>query len=98
MVTLYDGKPVPKAIDFGVAKATEQKLTERTLFTQYGYHGRHAGVHEPRAGGDERPLDIDTRSDIYSLGVLLYELLTGGPPFTRQEDGGCRDVLPKCCA
>ena len=55
MVTLYDGKPVPKVIDFGVAKATEQKLTERTLFTQYGTDGRHAGVHEPGAGGDERP-------------------------------------------
>ena len=55
MVTLYDGKPVPKVIDFGVAKATEQKLTERTLFTQYGTHGRHAGIHEPGAGGDERP-------------------------------------------
>ena len=55
LVTLYDGKPVPKVIDFGVAKATEQKLTERTLFTEFGTHGRHAGVHEPRAGGAERP-------------------------------------------
>ena len=55
LVTLYDGKPVPKVIDFGVAKAIEQKLTERTMFTQYGADRRHAGVHGPRAGGNERP-------------------------------------------
>ena len=67
---LYDGKPVPKVIDFGVAKATGQQLTEKTLFTELRPGGRHAGVHEPGAGGAEQ-LDIDTRSDIYSLGVLL---------------------------
>ena len=51
LVALYDGKPVPKVIDFGVAKATGQKLTEQTLFTGFGTDRRHAGVHEPRAGG-----------------------------------------------
>ena len=54
LVALYDGKPVPKVIDFGVAKAIEQQLTEQTLFTQFGAAGRHARVHEPRAGGDEQ--------------------------------------------
>ena len=54
MITLYDGKPVPKVIDFGVAKAIEQRLTERTLFTSVRHHGRHAGIHEPRTGRDER--------------------------------------------
>ena len=55
MITLYDGKPVPKVIDFGVAKATEQQLTERDPVHAVRHHGRHAGIHEPGAGGDERP-------------------------------------------
>src|SRR5256885_11746008 len=84
MVTLYDGKPVPKVIDFGVAKATEQKLTERTLFTQYG-----AMVGTPEYMSPEQAemsaLGVDTRSDIYSLGVLLYELLTGNTPLTHKR-------------
>ena len=79
---MYDGKPVPKVIDFGIAKATDQQLTQHTMFTQFGADGRHAGVHEPGAGGDER-LGVDTRSDIYSLGVLLYELLTGTTPLEK---------------
>ena len=54
LVTLHDGRPVPKVIDFGIAKATGQQLTERTLFTEFAPDGRHAAVHEPRAGGDER--------------------------------------------
>ena len=54
LVTLYDGKPVPKVIDFGVAKATGQQLTEQTLFTEFGADGRHARVHEPRAGRAQR--------------------------------------------
>ena len=54
LVTLYDGKPVPKVIDFGVAKAIDQRLTERTLFTAVRRDRRHARVHEPRAGRDER--------------------------------------------
>src|SRR4026209_2306442 len=84
LVTLYDGKPVPKVIDFGVAKATEQRLTERTLLTQYG-----ALVGALEYMGPEQPersaLGVDTRSDIYSLGVLLYELLTGSTPLSRQR-------------
>ena len=78
LVTLQDGKPVPKVIDFGVAKATHQRLTEKTLFTEFGHADRHARVHEPRAGGDERPGHRHA-TDIYSLGVLLYELLVGAP-------------------
>lgn len=84
LVTLYDGQPVPKVIDFGVAKATEQRLTERTLFTQYG-----ALVGTPEYMSPEQAemsaLGVDTRSDIYSLGVLLYELLTGSTPLTHQR-------------
>jgi WD40 repeat protein/tRNA A-37 threonylcarbamoyl transferase component Bud32 len=84
LVTLYDGKPVPKVIDFGVAKATAQKLTERTIFTEVG---QIIGTLEYMAPeqAELNNLDIDTRADIYSLGVLLYELLTGSPPFTGKQ-------------
>jgi eukaryotic-like serine/threonine-protein kinase len=81
MITLYDGKPVPKVIDFGVAKATEQKLTERTLFTQYGTMVGTLEYMSPEQA-EMSALGVDTRSDIYSLGVLLYELLTGNTPLT----------------
>jgi eukaryotic-like serine/threonine-protein kinase len=84
MVTLYDGKPVPKVIDFGVAKATEQKLTERTLFTQYGALVGTLEYMSPEQA-ETSAFGIDTRSDIYSLGVLLYELLTGSTPLTHQR-------------
>lgn len=84
MVTLYDGKPVPKVIDFGVAKATEQKLTERTLFTQYGTMIGTLEYMSPEQA-EMSALGVDTRSDIYSLGVLLYELLTGSTPLTRKR-------------
>ena len=84
MVTLHDGKPVPKIIDFGVAKATDQRLTERTLFTQYG-----AMIGTPEYMSPEQAelsgLDVDTRTDIFSLGVLLYELLTGTTPLERAK-------------
>ncbi len=81
LVALHDGKPVPKVIDFGVAKAVEQRLTEKTLITQFGaVVGTPQYMSPEQAGLNE--LDIDTRSDIYSLGVLLYELLTGTTPLT----------------
>jgi len=84
MITLYDGKPVPKVIDFGVAKATEQKLTDRTLFTQYGTMVGTLEYMSPEQA-EISALGVDTRSDIYSLGVLLYELLTGTTPLTRER-------------
>jgi serine/threonine protein kinase/tetratricopeptide (TPR) repeat protein len=84
MVTLYDGKPVPKVIDFGVAKATEQKLTERTLFTQYGTMVGTLEYMSPEQA-EMSALGVDTRSDIYSLGVLLYELLTGSTPLSHKR-------------
>jgi serine/threonine protein kinase/Tfp pilus assembly protein PilF len=79
LVTLYDGKPVPKVIDFGIAKATGQKLTERTLETQVGSVVGTLEYMSPEQA-EPRQLHVDTRSDIYSLGVLLYELLTGTTP------------------
>src|SRR3979411_2057399 len=87
MVTLYDGKPAPKVIDFGVAKATESAvglLTERTLFTQYGTMVGTLEYMSPEQA-EMSALGIDTRSDIYSLGVLLYELLTGGTPLNHRR-------------
>jgi tetratricopeptide (TPR) repeat protein len=84
LVAEYDGRPVPKVIDFGVAKAAGPPLTERTLQTGFG-----AVVGTPEYMSPEQAsfnqLDVDTRSDIYALGVLLYELLTGSPPFPRAE-------------
>jgi eukaryotic-like serine/threonine-protein kinase len=79
LVTLHDGVPVVKVIDFGVAKATVQKLTEKTLFTAYGQMLGTPAYMSPEQA-EMSGLDIDTRSDVYSLGVLLYELLTGTTP------------------
>ncbi len=83
LVTLHDGEPVPKVIDFGVAKALGQKLTEKTLFT-----GLAQMIGTPAYMSPEQAelsgLDVDTRSDVYSLGVLLYELLTGTTPFEKE--------------
>ena len=84
MVTLYDGKPVPKVIDFGVAKATEQRLTERTLFTQFGTMVGTPQYMSPEQA-EMSALGADTRSDIFSLGVLLYELLTGSTPLSQER-------------
>ncbi len=84
MITLYDGKPVPKVIDFGVAKATEQRLTERTLFTQYGTLVGTLEYMSPEQA-EMSALGVDTRSDIFSLGVLLYELLTGNTPLSHKR-------------
>jgi hypothetical protein len=80
LVTLYDGKPVPKVIDFGVAKATGGRLTEETVTTQFGAVVGTFEYMAPEQAGFSA-LDVDTRADIYSLGVLLYELLTGLRPF-----------------
>ena len=84
LVTLHDGVPVPKVIDFGIAKAIEGKLTEQTLFTAYEQLIGTPAYMSPEQA-EYSGLDIDTRSDIYSLGVLLYELLTGKTPFDGKE-------------
>jgi len=84
LVTINDGVPVPKVIDFGIAKATEGRLTDKTVYTQL-----HQFIGTPAYMSPEQALmtslDIDTRSDIYSLGVLLYELLTGRTPLDTPE-------------
>jgi len=84
LVTLHDGKPVPKLIDFGIAKATQSQLTEKTLFTEFRQMIGTPAYMSPEQA-EMSGLDIDTRSDIYSLGVLLYELLTGTTPFDPRE-------------
>ena len=84
LVTLHDGLPVPKVIDFGIAKATQGRLTDSTMFTAFEqFIGTPAYMSPEQA--ELSGLDIDTRADIYSLGVLLYELLTGRTPFDPQE-------------
>ncbi len=84
LVAVEDGRPVPKIIDFGVAKATSQRLTERTLFTELGQWIGTPEYMSPEQA-ELTGLDVDTRSDVYSLGVVLYELLAGAQPFDSQE-------------
>jgi len=84
MVALRDDEAVPKIIDFGIAKATNQRLTEKTLFTCYAHIIGTPAYMSPEQA-EMTDVDIDTRSDIYSLGVLLYELLTGATPFGREQ-------------
>jgi len=84
LVTLHDGRPVPKVIDFGIAKATHQKLTEKTLFTHFAQMIGTPAYMSPEQA-EMSGLDVDTRTDVYSLGVLLYELLTGTTPFPEKE-------------
>ena len=94
LVTLHDGVPVPKVIDFGIAKATSgQRLTDKTLYTAIEqFIGTPAYMSPEQA--ELSGLDIDTRSDIYALGVLLYELLTGKTPFDakRLVEAGLNEI------
>ena len=84
LVTLQDGEPVPKVIDFGIAKATAGRLTDKTLYTAFEqFIGTPVYMSPEQA--ELSSVDVDTRSDIYSLGVLLYELLTGHTPFETTE-------------
>ena len=87
LVTTYDDKPVPKVIDFGVAKAIEQKLTEQTLFTRIGQIIGTLEYMSPEQAS-LNALDVDTRADVYALGVLLYELLTGTTPLCKDRFQG----------
>jgi eukaryotic-like serine/threonine-protein kinase len=93
LTTLHDGVPVPKIIDFGVAKATGQQLTEKTLFTAFAQWVGTPLYMSPEQAAFSG-LDIDTRSDIYALGVLLYELLTGTTPFDaeRLRTAACDEI------
>jgi hypothetical protein len=94
LVALYDDRPVPKVIDFGVAKAAGQRLTDQTLHTGLGAVVGTVEYMSPEQATFNQ-LDIDTRSDVYALGVLLYELLAGSPPFINRELGqaGVLDML-----
>jgi serine/threonine protein kinase len=84
LVGLYDGRPVPKVIDFGVAKATGPRLTEQSIYTEVGSLIGTLEYMSPEQA-ELNNLDIDTRSDVYALGVILCELLTGSVPFPLRE-------------
>lgn len=82
LVSEHDNRPRPKIIDFGISKALGRPLTDKVIFT---HDGRMMGVPEYISPEQAQGLDVDTRADVYSLGVLLYELLTGAPPFDRSQ-------------
>ncbi|HET6325267.1 MAG TPA: serine/threonine-protein kinase [Planctomycetaceae bacterium] len=94
LVCLYDGQPIPKVIDFGLAKAIHQPLTEHTLYTAHGIMVGTPLYMSPEQA-EFNNLDIDTRTDIYSLGVILYELLTGTTPLDRQrfKDAAWQEIV-----
>ncbi|MFN7333708.1 MAG: protein kinase domain-containing protein, partial [bacterium] len=93
LTTLYDDKPVAKIIDFGIAKAIGQSLTDKTIYTRFmSLMGTPLYMSPEQA--EMNTLDVDTRSDIYSLGVLLYELLTGTTPIdrSRMDSAGYNEI------
>src|SRR5262245_21526709 len=94
LICLYDGQPVPKVIDFGLAKAMHQPLTEHTLYTAHGLMVGTPLYMSPEQA-EFNNLDVDTRTDIYSLGVILYELLTGTTPLQKQQfkDAAFQEIL-----
>ena len=96
MVTHYDGVAVPKIIDFGIAKAVDQSLTEKTLFTSYGNMIGTPEYMSPEQA-EMSGQDIDTRADVYSLGVLMYELLTGTTPFHHWKQKGIHKFCEAIC-
>ena len=89
LVALYDGRPVPKVIDFGIAKATGPRLTDRSIYTEVGALIGTLEYMAPEQA-ELNNLDIDTRADVYALGAILYELLTGSVPFSRAGASGGR--------
>ncbi|MFK7770124.1 MAG: serine/threonine protein kinase [Mariniblastus sp.] len=96
MVTDLDGVAVPKIIDFGIAKAIDKPLTEKTLFTSYGNMVGTPEYMSPEQA-EMNGLDMDTCSDVYSLGVVLYELMTGTTPFFRHRESGLRKFCDAIC-
>src|SRR5262249_20202240 len=91
LVTTEDGRPSAKVIDFGIAKATDRRLTDKTVFTEFRqFIGTPDYMAPEQAGGS---LNVDTRADVYSLGVLLYELLTGTTPFESLGGAEYDDVV-----